>query len=100
MEGVPHHSCREGNAYGHMCDRDRSMHVRRCLLLLLAALLLAMPLAAAATDAANGSSGHELADGGATPPPPSAVPARVVRALAGGPVIASVSPPIASAGTN
>ncbi len=76
------------------------MPVRRCLLLLLAALLLAAPLAAAATDAANGSSGHELADGGTAPPPAEAAPARFVRALVAGPVIASVSPPIASAGTS
>ncbi|HIH02335.1 MAG TPA: PKD domain-containing protein [Methanoregulaceae archaeon] len=77
------------------------MPVRRCLPLLLAALLLAAPLAgAAAPAAADTRSGYELADGGAVPPPVTAAPARVARALAGGPAIAAVSPPIASAGTN
>jgi PKD repeat protein len=77
------------------------MPIRPSLLLLLAALLVAAPLAGAASPSvADGRSGHEIADGGFGPPAAPAAAARVARALAGGPVIASVSPSIASAGTN
>ncbi len=77
------------------------MPARHCLLLILAVLiLLAVATPASGAGAADGRRGSEIADGGTAPPPATAAPARVVRALAGGPVIASVSPPIASAGTN
>ena len=76
------------------------MPARRCLLLVLVVLLLAAPLAAGAPAAADSRSGYELVDGGLSPSPVAAAPVRVTRALVGGPAIASVSPPIASAGTN
>jgi PKD repeat protein len=75
------------------------MPARHCLMLLLAVLILLF-VPASGTAVADGQGGHELAEGGTTPPPPSAATARLVRALAGGPAIASVSPPIASAGTS